>query len=119
MNDFSPENIQKFIDQATKANGEAWQSQLTYFDQMVKRNASCLKDLGEARMASLKEMSEATTFNQAFEANLAFEEKMREELGELQDANIKAWEGMLEELKAIYLPAQAEPAKPSQGKKAA
>ena len=115
MNDFTPENIQKFLEQAAKANTRAWESQFNYFDGLVKRNTECLKELGEARLASLKEMSEATTFNQAFESNLAFEEKLREELAELQDENIKAWEQLLENLKEIYLPAS----RPARGKKAA
>lgn len=115
MNDFTAESVQKFLEQAAQANTRAWESQFAYFDGLVKRNTECLKDLGEARLASLKEMSEATTFNQAFESNLAFEEKLREELAELQDENFKAWEQLLEDLREIYLPAD----KPAKGKKAA
>jgi len=114
--ELSLENIQKFFEQAAKANADAWASQTAYFDGLVKRNAECFKGLGDARVSSFKEMSEAKTFNQAFESNLAFEEKLREDLSALQEENIKSWEGLMENLKAIYKPA---PAKVSKTKKAA
>ena len=60
-------------------------------------------------MDSFKEISEATTFNQAFESNLAFEEKVREELADLQEKNTKSWESLLEQLTAIYTPATTAP----------
>jgi hypothetical protein len=56
-------------------------------------------------------MSEARTFNQAFESNLAFEEKLREDLSALQEENIKSWEGLVEKLTAIYAPAPGEATK--------
>jgi hypothetical protein len=110
------ENIQKFFEQAAKANADAWTSQSAYFDGLIKRNIECFRGLGDARMSSFKEMSEAKTFNQAFESNLAFEEKLREDLSALQEENIKSWEGLMENLKAIYTPA---PKKVSKTKKAA
>jgi hypothetical protein len=114
------ENIQKFYEQTVKANADAWTCQAEYFDALVKRNAECFKDLGEARVSSYKEMTEAKTFNQAFESNLAFEEKLREDLTSLQDKNVKAWENLLEELKGIYTPAEtATPKSASKAKKAA
>jgi hypothetical protein len=112
----SLESIQKFFEQAAKANADAWASQTAYFDGLVKRNAECFKGLGDARMTSFKEMSEARTFNQAFESNLAFEEKLREDLSSLQEENIKSWETLAENLAAIYAPA---PAKATKAKKAA
>ena len=64
-------------------------------------------------------MRESRTFNQAFEANLAFEEKVREELVALQEANTRSWESLVENLKAIYTPASAAPtAKPPVSKAA-
>ena len=60
-------------------------------------------------MESFKEISEATTFNQAFESNLAFEEKVREELADLQEKNTRSWESLLEQLTAIYTPATTAP----------
>ncbi len=110
------ESIQKFFEQAAKANADAWASQTAYFDGLVKRNAECFKGLGDARIKSFKEMSEAKTFNQAFESNLAFEDKLREDLSALQEENIKSWEALMENLKAIYSPA---PKKVAKTKKAA
>jgi DNA-binding transcriptional regulator YbjK len=119
MNDLTLENIQQFLESAAKANADAWASQTSYFEDLVKRNTECFAELGEARVASLKEMSEAKTFNQAFESNLAFDEKVREDLAALQESNIKAWESLMEQLKDIYVPAEATPAKKSRAKKAA
>ena len=118
-NELSFENIQKFFEQNAKANADAWTSQTAYFDGLVMRNAEYLKNLGEARMASYKEMSEAKTFNQAFESNLAFEEKLREDLTELQDKNAKAWEALLEDLKTIYAPEPVKVKAAPKAKKAA
>ena len=120
MNELSLENIQEFIEKSAKANKDAWDSQATYFEGLIQRNTECFKDLGEARVNSFKEMSEAQTFNQAFESNLAFEEKVREDLTALQEENIKAWESMLDQLKAIYTPAEnVKPAKATKARKAA
>ena len=109
MTDLTSENIQKFFEQIAKTNADAWTSQAAYFEDLLKRNTECFKDLGDARMASFKEMSEATTFNQAFESNLAFEEKVREELAGLQEKNTKSWEVLVEKLTAIYTPAENAP----------
>lgn len=120
MNDLTLENIQKYFESAAKANADAWASQTAYFETLVKRNTECFTQLGEARVASLKEMSEAKTFNQAFEANLAFEEQVREDLTALQESNIKAWESLMAQMKDIYVPAEAAtPAKATKAKKAA
>ena len=123
MTDITAESITEFFKQATEANTKAWNSQVTYFEELVKRNTECFKDLGEARIASFKEISEATTFNQAFESNLSFEEKLREDLAGLQDKNTKAFEALIEDLTAIYTPpvesaqASAEKAKAPAAKK--
>lgn len=104
MTDLTAESITEFFKQAAEANTKAWNSQVAYFEELVKRNTECFKDLGEARIASFKEISEATTFNQAFESNLSFEEKLREDLAGLQDKNTKAWEALIEDLTTIYTP---------------
>jgi hypothetical protein len=109
MTEFTTDKITEFFEQAAKANTDAWNSQAAYFEALVKRNTECFKELGEARMASFKEMSAATTFNQAFESNLAFEEKVREDLADLQEKNTKSWESLLEQLTAIYAPAEVKP----------
>jgi hypothetical protein len=67
-------------------------------------------------------MRDSTTFNQAFEANLAFEEKVREDLVALRKANTKSWETLVEQLTAIYTPAEkavAAKAPAAKAKKAA
>ena len=108
-NELTAEKVTEFFEQAAKVTTDAWNTQAAYFEALVKRNTECFKDLGEARVESFKEMSEATTFNQAFESNLAFEEKVREDLANLQEKNTKSWESLLEQLTAIYTPAEAKP----------
>ena len=107
-NELTAEQVTEFFEQAAKVTTDAWNTQAAYFEALVKRNTECFKDLGEARVESFKEMSEATTFNQAFESNLAFEEKVREDLANLQEKNTKSWESLLEQLTAIYTPAEAQ-----------
>jgi hypothetical protein len=109
MTDIKPEDIKNFFEQAAKANADAWSAQASYFEDLVKRNTECFTHLGEVRMESFKEMSEATTFNQAFESNLAFEEKVREELAALQEKNTKSWESLIGQMTAIYTPADKKP----------
>lgn len=109
MTELTAEKINEFFEQAAKVNTDAWNSQASYFEALIKRNTECFKDLGEARVSSFKEMSEATTFNQAFESNLAFEEKVREDLASLQEKNTKSWESLLGQLTAIYTPAETKP----------
>ena len=109
MTELTAEKVTEFFEQAAKVNTDAWNSQAAYFEALVKRNTKCFKDLGEARVSSFQEMSEATTFNQAFESNLAFEEKVREDLASLQEKNTKSWESLLGQLTAIYTPAEAKP----------
>ena len=105
MTQVTPESIKEFFEQATKAYGDAWKVQADYYDGLVRRNGKAMTDLADARVASFNEMRESQTFNQAFEANLAFEEKVREGLVALQEENTKSWETLVEELKGIYTPA--------------
>jgi hypothetical protein len=119
MTDITAEDIKKFFENAAKANTDAWTAQANYFEDLIKRNTECFTQLGEVRMESFKEMSEATTFNQAFEANLAFEEKVREELAGLQEKNTKSWEALVGQLTAIYTPAESKAKAKAAAKKAA
>ena len=105
MTQVTPESIKEFFEQAAKSYGDAWKVQADYYDGLVRRNTKALTDLADARVASFNEMRESQTFNQAFEANLAFEEKVREGLVSLQEENTKSWETLVEELKGIYTPA--------------
>ena len=111
MNALTPESIQKFFEEAAKANADAWTAQTGYFDKIVKRNVECFTALSDARVATFKEMTESKTFNQAFEANLAFEETAREQLHRLQEDATKAWEALQDDMKSIYTPAEAKPRK--------
>ena len=106
MTQVTPENIKEFFEQAAKAYGDAWKVQADYYEGLVRRNTKAMTDLADARVASFNEMRESQTFNQAFEANLAFEEKVREGLVALQEENTKSWEKLVEELKGIYTPAK-------------
>lgn len=122
MTQVTPENIKEFFEQAAKAYGDAWKVQADYYEGLVRRNSKAMTDLADARVTSFNEMRESQTFNQAFEANLAFEEKVREGLVALQEENTKSWEKLVEELKGIYTPAKKAakaPAKKSTAKKAA
>jgi hypothetical protein len=105
----TPESIKKFFEQASKAYADGWKTQAEYVEGLVRRNTKCLTELADARLTSYKEMSEAKTFNQAFESNLAFEEKVREELVGLQEANTKSWDDLVKNLKTIYTPPKEAP----------
>jgi hypothetical protein len=121
MTQVTPENIKEFFEQAAKAYGDAWKVQADYYDGLVRRNTKAMTDLADARVTSFNEMRESQTFNQAFEANLAFEETVREGLVALQEENTKSWEKLVDELKGIYTPATkaAEaPAKKATARKA-
>ena len=107
-NELTTEQITEFFEQAAKVTTEAWNTQATYFEALVKRNTDCFKGLGEARVESFKEMSEASTFNQAFEFNLAFEEIVREDLANLQERNTKSWESLIKQLTSIYTPTEVK-----------
>jgi hypothetical protein len=116
MAQVTSENIRKFVGQAAAAYGDAWKAQAEYYEGLLRRNTKAWTELADARIESFKEMRESRTFNQAFEANLAFEEKVREELVALQEDNTRSWESLVENLKAIYTPASAAPtAKPPAG----
>jgi hypothetical protein len=116
MTQVTPENIKEFFEQAANAYGDAWKAQASYYDDLVRRNTKALTDLADARIASLNEMSDAKTFNQAFEANLAFEESVREGLVALQEENTKSWDALVEDLQGIYKPAAEAPAKKAASK---
>ena len=113
----TPESIKAYYEDAAKAYGDAWKVQATYYEDLVRRNTKAFSDIADARMASYREISEAKTFNQAFEANVAVEESVRDGLVALQEENTKAWEKLVEDLTAIYTPAKEEKKVPA--KKAA
>ena len=110
MTQVTPESIKEFFEQAAIAYGDAWKVQASYYDDLVRRNTKAFTDLADARITSLNEMRDAKTFNQAFEANIAFEEGVREGLVALQEQNTKSWDALVEQLKGIYTPAAEKPA---------
>ncbi len=103
MTQINPESIKNFFEQATSAYGESWKAQASYYDDMVRRYTKAMTDFADARMTSFAEMRDSQTFNQAFEANLAFEEKIREGMVALQEENTKSWEKLSEDMKGIYV----------------
>lgn len=102
MEDMTPDKIKDLLETAIKNNMTAWSAQSRYFDELLKRNVTSFTTLSEARMASLKEIGESQTFNQAFEANIAYENAVREELKKLYETGQKSWEALQEELEGIY-----------------
>lgn len=103
MNDMTPDKIKDLLETAIKNNTAAWSAQSKYFDALMKRNVASFASLSEARVASLKEIGESQTFNQAFEANIAYEDRVRDELKKLYDETQESWEQLQDELKSIYV----------------
>ena len=118
MNDMTPDKIKDLLETAIRNNTTAFAAQNQYFDSIVKRNMASFAALSDARIKSLEEINQSQTFNQAFEANLAFEEQVREGLVRLQEENAKSWQGLMDQMQAIYTPATqtAKPAKAAAGK---
>lgn len=108
MDDMTPDKIKDLLDTAIKSNTAAWGAQSKYFDDLVKRNVASFAALSEARISSLKQISESQTFNQAFEANIAYEDAVREELKKMYEENRQAWDELQDDIKAIYTPSGDE-----------
>lgn len=104
MNDVTPDKIKDLLEKAIKSNTDAWAAQSKYFDEVVKRNVTSFAALADARMESLRQISESQTFNEAFEANVAYEDTVRAELKKLYEEHREAWDELQDELKAIYTP---------------
>jgi hypothetical protein len=102
MAELTAKKIQDFFETMNKANADAWSAHSSFFEELSKRNTTCFTDLAKARMQSFKEVADAQTFAQAFEANLGFEEKVREDLQTLHETNSAAWEALTEQLQGLY-----------------
>jgi len=100
--DDTPDKIKDLLESAINTNSAAWVAQSKYFDSLVKRNISSFATLSEARDASLKEIGESLTFNQAFEANVGYEETVRGELKRLKEESDSAWTELVAQLEKIY-----------------
>lgn len=102
MKKLTSENIKQFIEGAAKSNAEAFEAQVHYFEDLFKRNTKVFSTLAGAQLSSIKELAGARTFSQAFEANLAFEESVRQALENTYEENQQAWENYKDEIKSIY-----------------
>lgn len=98
----APDKIKDLLESAINANSAAWTAQSEYFDNLVKRNLDSFSTLSEARDASLREIGESLTFNQAFEANIAYEETVRNEMKKLKDESESDWAKLVARLETIY-----------------
>ena len=110
MTDVTPDKIKDLLESAIKSNTNAWAAQSKYFDELVKRNVNSFATLAEARMESLKQINESQTFNEAFEANVAYEDAVRDELTKLYDRNLDAWDDLQGKLEDIYTAAPEDEA---------
>ena len=108
MNDTTPDRIKDLLEKAINNSTEAWVAQTRYFDDLVKRNIATFSTLSDARVQSLKEIGESQSFNEAFEANIAYEDSVREELQKMNAENSQAWENLQVELQAIYTPTDCD-----------
>ncbi len=102
MSKYSPENIQKLIKNVGSASSEALSTQASFYQDSMKRNATCFGDLAKARMTSFQEMAKSKTFTEAFEANAAFEQKVRDDLSALTEENTTAWKDLTSNLQELY-----------------
>lgn len=102
MSKYSPENIQKLIKNVGSASSEALSTQASFYQSSMKRNASCFGDLAKARMTSFQEMAKSKTFTEAFEANAAFEQKVRDDLSALTEETTAAWKDLTSNLQELY-----------------
>ncbi|MEH6910463.1 MAG: hypothetical protein V7459_07735, partial [Oceanicoccus sp.] len=102
MSKYSPENIQKLIKNVGSASSEALSTQASFYQDSMKRNATCFGDLAKARMTSFQEMAKSKTFTEAFEANAAFEQKVRDDLSALTEETTAAWKDLTSNLQELY-----------------
>ena len=104
MNEVSRDKLSNLLESAISASTSAWNAQNRYFDELISRNVKSFSKLSAARISSLREIGESHNFNEAFEANIAYEDAVRDELKQLFDDNKAAWEVLQSELQAIYAP---------------
>jgi hypothetical protein len=104
MNEVTPDKLSNLLEAAISASTSAWNAQNRYFDELISRNFESFSKLSEARISSLREIGASTNFNEAFEANIAYEDVVRDELKQLFEDNKAAWEVLQSELQVIYTP---------------
>ncbi len=103
MTDTTSDKVNDLLESAIDNSTEAWDAQSKYFDDLVKRNVASFSTLSDARIESLTAIGESQNFNQAFEANIAYEQTVREELEKMHAENTQAWNDLRVELSAIYV----------------
>ena len=108
MTDITPEKVKDLLESAITSSTEAWGAQSKYFDDLIKRNVASFTTLSDARIESLKTIGESQSFNQAFEANIAYEQSVLAALNKMHEENSKAWDDLQVELSTIYEPIDNE-----------
>lgn len=103
MSDNTPDKVNDLLEAAINNSTQAWDAQSKYFDDFVKRNIASFAALSDARIESLKEIGESQSFNQAFEANIAYEQTVRDEFRKMRENNERAWNDLEAQLSAIYV----------------
>jgi hypothetical protein len=102
MTDSTPDKVKNLLEAAIKNSTEAWAAQSDYFDDLIKRHVASFAALSDARIESLKTISESLTFNQAFEANIEYEQTVRKALEKMQVENAQAWTELQQKIAAVY-----------------
>ncbi len=105
MDDTTPDKIKDLLETAIKNHTTAFAAQSRYFDSIVKRNMASFASLSDARIESLQKINESQTFNEAFEANFAYEDAVRRELEKLHEDHRQSWVELQEILQSVYVPA--------------
>ena len=103
MSDNTPDKVNDLLEAAINNSTRAWDAQSKYFDEIIKRNVASFATLSDARIESLKEIGESQSFNQAFEANIAYEQAVRDEFRKMREDNERAWKDLEMKLSAIYV----------------
>jgi hypothetical protein len=104
MTDVTPEKVKDLLESTIASSAEAWEAQSKYFDDLIKRNVASFATLSDARIESLKTIGESHNFNQAFEANIAYEQAVHAQLKIMHDENTQAWDDLQAVLTTIYAP---------------
>lgn len=103
MTEFTSDKVKNLLESAINNSTESWAAQSKYFDDLVKRNVASFNALSDARIESLKAIGESENFNQAFEANIAYEQTVRKALKKMHEENTQAWDDLQVELSAIFV----------------
>ena len=102
MSENTPDKVNDLLEAAINNSTQAWDAQSKYFDDFIKRNVASFATLSDARIESLKAIGESQSFNQAFEANIAYEQGVRDEFRKMREDNERAWTDLERKLSAIY-----------------